>query len=46
MDIPGQASTRTPRISDRIPDTSVDFQRCGNKLGMGGVPGVVCMAAV
>jgi hypothetical protein len=35
-----------PRINDRTPDSSVDFHRCGSKLGTGVVPGVVCMAAV
>jgi hypothetical protein len=45
-DIPGHANTRTPMISDRMPDASVDFHKCGNKLGTGVVSGVVCMAAV
>src|ERR1700739_2568331 len=33
MESPGNSSTRTPRVSARIPDTSVDFHRCGNNLG-------------
>jgi hypothetical protein len=34
---PGQASTRMPRMTDSTPDSSVDFQRCCNRLGGSGV---------
>src|ERR1700722_13590959 len=33
MESPGNSSTRAPRANAEIPDSSVDFHRCGNNLG-------------
>src|ERR1700733_5750140 len=33
MECSGRTYTRMPRVSDKIPDSRVDFHRCGNNFG-------------
>src|SRR3954447_5410970 len=33
IEIPGHASTMTPSITARSPESNADFQRCGNRVG-------------
>src|SRR6185437_1007288 len=33
MECSGKTYTRMPRVSERIPDSRVDFHRCGNNFG-------------